>query len=153
MGGGGPLLLLLGGSRRRDLWARLATCTIRLPALRDRAEDIFALAQALASRSGTVLSSDGVEVEAVERLLLHEWPNNVRELAAVIDGAARLDHKPGLRQWTVEKLLGPSQHAGPPLLTEALVEEALAECGGNESQAARKLGVTRGRLRRFQSKK
>jgi len=141
--------MVADGDFRRDLWARLAQATLVLRPLRERLEDLFPIAQELARRSGRQLVSAEVEVEAMERMLLHEWKSNVRELAAVLDAAASQDPKPGLRLWAVEEVLGPSQAAGPPVLTDETVTAALAACDGNETQAARRLGVTRGRLRRF----
>lgn len=140
------------GEFRQDLWARLAMARIQLPPLRERSEDIFPIAQALAQRKGRQLGAATVEVEAMERLLLHEWRNNVRELAALIDSTAALDPKPGLRLWSIEEVLGPPPQ-GSPILTDETVRAALAASDGNESEAARRLGVTRGRLRRFLSKR
>jgi DNA-binding NtrC family response regulator len=87
------------GRFRRDLHARLSTAVIRLPALRERAADLFAIAQAVAPRCGLALDAADphVEVEAVERLLLEPWPNNVRGLVAALTAIAAIDSEPGLR--------------------------------------------------------
>ena len=112
------------------------------------------IAQALASRSGAALDPETMEVEAVERLLLRRWPRNVRELASVLEAAARRDPSPGLRLWALDDVLGdeepdaPARHA----LTDALVEATVAECGGNVTEAAKRLGVSRGQLLRFRKK-
>jgi hypothetical protein len=66
---------------RRDLLARFDT-RIRIPPLRERVEDLPAIAAALLGRPFSATS----EVEAVERLLLHAWPSNVRELEAALTG-------------------------------------------------------------------
>ena len=89
------------GAFRRDLLARLAIARIQVPALRLRSEDIFYVAAALAQRSGGTLVPEQVEVEAIERLLLEPWPNNVRGLDAVLASVRRVDPQPGLRLWAL----------------------------------------------------
>ncbi|MBL9024530.1 MAG: hypothetical protein JNL21_20210 [Myxococcales bacterium] len=69
--------MVAAGSFRRDLLARFNR-RIKIPPLRDRAEDIFAILSALAAGRGAPLDPERVEIEAVERLLLHDWPANVR---------------------------------------------------------------------------
>lgn len=69
------------GRFRDDLYFRLSTTAVRLPALREHPEDIPDLARALlarASRAG--LASKQIDAAAVRRLQLHRWPGNVREL-------------------------------------------------------------------------
>lgn len=139
------------GTFRRDLLARLAAARIDLPALRDRAEDLFAIMQALLAKRGEAFDPARVEVEAVERLMLHPWPSNIREVASVVERVAMLEPPPRLRLESVEQVLGPlasgvsSARSGP--LTTETIERAIAEAG-SESAAARKLGVSRGKLRR-----
>lgn len=137
------------GKFRRDLHARLAAARIEIPPLRERAEDIFAIAQALLAQRNERFDAARVEVEAVERLMLHDWKSNVRELAAAIDRVAMIEPPPGLRLQSVEAVLG--KQSAPPsgTLTAESVARALADANGNESEAARRLGVTRGKLRRF----
>jgi transcriptional regulator with GAF, ATPase, and Fis domain len=77
---------------REDLWYRIAVFPILLPPLRDRTEDIPALAKHFSQRAATrfglapVLPSDS----DVELLQEYDWPGNIRELGAVIDRAAIL---------------------------------------------------------------
>jgi DNA-binding NtrC family response regulator len=135
------------GAFRRDLLARLAMARILVPPLRERREDIFAVASALASRAGGALSAETSEVEAVERLLLEPWTGNVRELDAALAAARRLDPAPGLRLWALDEVLG-ERSGHPPALTEEAVEAAVQAAGGNVTAAAEKLGVSRGKLLR-----
>jgi DNA-binding NtrC family response regulator len=160
---------------RRDLYSRLITARVSLPPLRRRAEDLFAIAAAVAPRCGLELDPDRTEVEAVERLMLQRWPENVRGLMATLSRAAALDPAPGLRLWALAKALepqgeptgagskwppppaGPCEPPGPAgqrgmTLTAEVVSEALRACDGNETRAARRLGVSRGKLRRFRQK-
>jgi transcriptional regulator with GAF, ATPase, and Fis domain len=80
------------GSFREDLWYRIAVFPILLPPLRDRVEDIPALARHFAGRAAIrfglapVLPSD----EDIALLQTYDWPGNIRELGAVIDRAAIL---------------------------------------------------------------
>lgn len=136
------------GRFRRDLFARLAMARLRIPPLRARCEDVFSVARELAQRASQPLPPADVEVEAVERLLLSPWPNNVRELDATLAAVRRLDPEPGLRLWALEEVMGearPQKFA----LTQDVVEAAVAAAGGNVTAAAEKLGVSRGKLLRF----
>jgi transcriptional regulator with PAS, ATPase and Fis domain len=138
------------GAFRRDLLARLEAGRIELPPLRERRENIVAIMGALAARRGVALDPRAAEVEAVERLLLHAWPANVRELATTLDRTAAIEPLPRLRLATVERVLGAQPtSARKGQLTPDSVAQALAASSGNESEAARRLGVTRGKLRRF----
>jgi DNA-binding NtrC family response regulator len=136
------------GSFRRDLYARLAMAKIYIPSLADRREDIFAIACELSKRMNTELMEDAIEVEAVERLILEPWPNNVRELDAALMSVRSLDPKPGVRLWALEEVLG-KRRGNRTVLTEETVRGAIEDSGGNMSLAAETLGVTRGKLLRF----
>jgi transcriptional regulator with PAS, ATPase and Fis domain len=140
--------LVEAGTFRRDLHARLAMARIHLPALRERAEDIFDIACELSRRAGAPFGRDDVEVEAVERLLLMPWPSNVRELDAALAAIRRLDDAPGLRLWALEEVLGETP-ADKTALTRETVERAIEAAGGNVSAAAQQLGISRGKLLRL----
>jgi DNA-binding NtrC family response regulator len=139
------------GRFRRDLLARLGMVRIRLPALRERNEDLFFLAVELARRAGVVLGAEQSEVEAVERLLLEPWPGNVRELDAALGAARRLDPAAGLRLWSIDEVLG-AAHGRKPVLTQQTVDAAIEAAGGNVSAAAEGLGVSRGKLLRMRQR-
>ncbi len=74
---------------REDLFYRLNVFRIRLPALRERKEDIPLLVDAMVQRlaAGRKLRARRVSAEAMERLVSHDWPGNVRELENVIHRA------------------------------------------------------------------
>ena len=80
------------GTFREDLWYRLSVFPIRLPALRERPEDLPALAEYFADRAGRRLGGVGLTPTAADLALLerYSWPGNVRELGAVIERAAIL---------------------------------------------------------------
>jgi len=77
---------------REDLWYRLAVFPIRLPALRERPEDIPALARHFAQLASQQFGLKTVMPTQKDMRLLcaYEWPGNVRELASVVDRAAIL---------------------------------------------------------------
>ncbi len=145
---------------REDLYWRFAGSELQLPSLSQRPEDVFAIASAI-SPAGQPYIPDDVEAQAVEALMLHPFPGNVRELAGVLKVAAQHDPPPGLTLRGVQAALtlrgasaaAPSARAQaqsrPAPLTPATVERALAQTSGNQSQAARLLGVDRGALLRF----
>ncbi len=74
---------------RRDLFFRLNVLTVTLPPLRERTEDIFALALRFTAHFATESKRPtlGLSPQAVKRLLAHDWPGNVRELKHVIERA------------------------------------------------------------------
>jgi len=139
------------GTFRRDLFARLAMARITVPPLRERSEDILSVARAVATRLGDELPVDSIEVEAMERLLLERWPNNVRELEAALAASRRVDPLPGLRRWALDKVLGEAASSRPVLTGEAL-DVALRAAQGNVSAAASSLGVSRGKVLRLRKR-
>jgi transcriptional regulator with GAF, ATPase, and Fis domain len=80
------------GTFREDLWYRLAVFPIRLPPLRERLEDVPALAMHFALRASQRFGTKPLvpSPEDLRLLASYSWPGNVRELAAVIDRAAIL---------------------------------------------------------------
>ena len=135
---------------RRDLYARLAEAQIPIPPLRERVEDLYAIARSILAKEPDPIDPQTIEVEAMERMMLDPWLNNVRGLIALFRQLRTVDSEPGIRRWAVDDVLGSlSLPASTGHLSKALVEDALSACDGNETQAARRLGVTRGKLRRF----
>jgi MoxR-like ATPase len=128
---------------RRDLLARFPV-RIEVPPLRERPEDLFAILRALWARRGASLDPKVADVEAVERLMLEKWPANVRDLERL---AASVDPAAPLTVSAVERVLGAPSVRAP--VTRETVERALAACKGNQSEAARRLGVTRAKVRRL----
>ncbi len=137
------------GRFRRDLLARLAAAHVELPPLRERAEDAYAIACAIVAQRGEQFDPAQVEVEAVEALMLRAWPGNVRELVAALERIAAVEPPPALRLAAVERALGAGVPSRPGPLTPERVQAALEACSGNQSEAARQLGVSRGQLLRF----
>jgi hydrogenase-4 transcriptional activator len=121
------------GRFRADLWYRIAVFPIELPPLRDRPEDMPALANHFAARAARRF---GLPVLAVSpsdlpRLLAYSWPGNARELAAVIDRAAILGQGRRLEVATALGMpLGPAS-TQPVANGEAAHDPALAKRAPN----------------------
>src|SRR5580698_7105584 len=131
------------GVFREDLYYRLNTIEIPLPALAARPADIVPLAQHFLGPKLT-LSDD-----ARQALLQHSWPGNVRELRNVVERARLLvtggDVKVADLNLPPPKASGTSEEEG---LTRAALEASLRAAGGNVSRAAASLGLSRQALYR-----
>jgi transcriptional regulator with GAF, ATPase, and Fis domain len=138
------------GRFREDLWYRLAVFPISLPPLRERPEDIPALARHFASRAATRfgLPPRMPTPEDISILVSYAWPGNVRELIAVMDRAAILGDGHRLE---VAKALG-VQTSQPTVRTESPVSAAPSAGPVMELDEAMRrhietaLSATRGRI-------
>jgi DNA-binding NtrC family response regulator len=131
------------GVFREDLYYRLNTIEIPLPALSARPADILPLAQHFLG-SDLSLSDD-----ARQALLQHGWPGNVRELRNVVERARLLvtggEVKVADLNLPPPKASGTNEEEG---LTRAALEASLRAAGGNVSRAAASLGLSRQALYR-----
>ena len=143
------------GRFREDLLFRLNTVEIRLPPLRERKEDIPLLAAhflaGFSGHYGKALS--GFEPAALDAMVRHPWPGNVRELRHVVERAVLLARGDAVSP--ADLALGMGDAGGEPLedmtLSDAeqwLIKRALDQAGGNVSDAAKRLGVSRSALYR-----
>jgi two-component system, NtrC family, response regulator AtoC len=155
---------------REDLYYRLHAIPIHLPPLRERPEDVIALAKTFLSEYSKKYgrSFRGIAAEAHRRLFAYPWPGNVRELRHVIERICILHEGEQLLESHLPKELSdPSRQDIPgsfPLeypvpeeginldqvvdqFTHSLIERVLKMADGNISQAAKLLGVPRGTLR------
>jgi DNA-binding NtrC family response regulator len=147
------------GRFRSDLLFRLNTVEIHLPALRERREDIPALAAHFLSRYATRYRRpvEGFDPPALQVLLSHAWPGNVRELDHTMERAvlmARSSHI-GIADLALNTQRPGSQTLDDMSLetVEAiLIQKALARSQGNVTQAAEALGLSRGALYRRMEK-
>jgi DNA-binding NtrC family response regulator len=140
------------GRLREDLVYRLNTVELRLPPLRERRDDIPDLASTFLARARGGRSR-ALSSAAMEALLAHSWPGNVRELEHVIERASLL--ATGGEITAEDLMLRPRGDAAPRLeemtieqVERYLIERALAAQGGNVSEAARALGLSRSALYR-----
>ncbi|RJQ66028.1 MAG: response regulator [Desulfobacteraceae bacterium] len=150
------------GRFREDLFYRLNVVTLEVPPLRDRLEDIPLLAQHFLHffSEKNRKTVKGFSPQAMDMLIKHDWPGNVRELENAIERAVVLI----TGEYITEKHLPLSivQHYAPPQetsfdtvgLPEAgqrsldeiereVILSTLETAGGNKSEAARRLGITR----------
>jgi DNA-binding NtrC family response regulator len=149
--------LVRQGAFRSDLYSRLAQWVIRVPALRDRREDIPALTRSLLLRLGAAART--LEPELAEALLLHPWPLNVRGLSNVLsiaviatpgDGplglmpeviSALKDNRTDLERETPEE--------PQTVLDHFALDALLRRFHGRVAEAARHVGVSRPKMYRM----
>ena len=142
------------GTFREDLFYRLNVIQVMLPPLRDRREDIPALAEHFLTRSAAKLNRTlRLSPGALERLLRYAWPGNVRELENALERAAILARTDAVEpddlppHVSAGLQLGPSP-ALPQQITLAEAEQAhilqtLERFGRSHSEAAEALGIGR----------
>ncbi len=144
-----------GGRFRQDLLFRLNTVEIRIPPLRERREDVPLLAQQFlrqhAQRYRKKLT--GFEASAMQSLLEHSWPGNVRELDHAIERAVLLTQGPQVKVGDLalrvnRDAVGRLEDMSLEDVECFLIKKAMTRFGGNVSQAARALGLSRSALYR-----
>ena len=147
---------------REDLYYRLKVVTLELPPLRERPEDIPALAQRFLERVTTRLGLEKRQIgdAALARLVRHRWPGNVRELANVIEQAAVLapaavieeadlklggasEALVGVEADAVGLSFGEAKRRAVDRFERGYLLEALRKSGGNISRAAEAVGMVR----------
>jgi two-component system response regulator AtoC len=144
------------GRFREDLYYRLAVVELTVPPLRERREDIPALAEAFARGCAERFGVEGVRLtpELVRRLQQREWPGNVRELENVVTRLVALSSGGPLGVEALEEPSGEAGAAGRAASAQSfreqmgvfereLLQRTLAETGGNQSEAARRLRLSR----------
>ena len=154
--------LMAEGKFREDLFYRINIIALRIPALRERREDILPLVKHFVDKYNEdfhkTIRKMSKEVEHF--FMAYDWPGNVRELKNVIERAMilgegdtlLLEHLPmeivGENQERIMTGLRlPPEGISMDKLEEALVREALKMTGGNQTKAARLLGISRDSLR------
>jgi DNA-binding NtrC family response regulator len=156
--------MVADGRFREDLFYRLNVIPIRLPALRERADDVPLIAEHFLAKftreMGKVLG--GFHAEAAARLREYQWPGNVRELENVIERAVALESSDRIQASTLGDHLaggqtgmtaGAGRHAQLPSsgfnleqhlqeVERTHVERALRQAGGVQIRAAELLGLS-----------
>jgi DNA-binding NtrC family response regulator len=149
------------GRFRQDLFFRLNTVEIHLPPLRERPEDIPALAEHFLGRHAQRYRKPlrGFDPAAVEVMRAYSWPGNVRELDHVVQRAVLLARSDEVKP--ADLGLQPAGGGGGERRLEEmsleeverlLIQKALRRFGGNVSQAAEALGLSRSALYRRMQK-
>ena len=136
------------GEFRQDLLFRINTIHIHIPPLRNRKEDIVPLAERFIERYGQKYGKAGLMLsgDAAEKLKNHSWEGNIRELQNTIEKSVIMcdgdiispDH---LELHTSQRPTTEAQTLED--MEQQLIANAIAQCGGNLSQVAQQLGITR----------
>jgi two-component system response regulator HydG len=147
------------GSFRRDLYFRLSVITLTLPPLRKRGDDALLIAEELLQRMAHQHGLPVPPLSQASRKAIgsHHWPGNVRELKNAVERALLLSEPGELDTGELVPRLAAEPESGGPLpfparlddITAAAARATLEGCGGNRSEAARRLGISRRRLRRL----
>ena len=146
------------GRFREDLYYRLNVVALEMPPLRERREDIPLLAQHFLE----ALSRDnrknikGFTPQAMDRLMKYDWPGNVRELMNAVERGVVLSRSEYLDEEALSLISsdesssqdissGEGLNADMPLdeVEKTTILKTLESAGGNKSEAARRLGITR----------
>jgi transcriptional regulator with PAS, ATPase and Fis domain len=153
------------GAFRQDLYYRLNVIQLIVPPLRERPQDILPLARFFVEHYNAKFKRqiEGISPEAESLLLAHDWAGNVRELRNAIERAMILEDTAYIRPASLPiavrgpessaALAGPASSApggdGMSLVEQErrLLVQALEKTGGNQTQAARLLRITRDTLR------
>jgi two-component system response regulator PilR (NtrC family) len=151
------------GAFRQDLYYRLNVIEVRVPALRERREDIPLLAQSILARLARENNLKGVtelDAAALERLGQYDFPGNVRELENILERAVTLSDgrritaaELQLRRATETPAPAPRAPAATPLgqhveeVEKQAIRDALQQTAGNKTRAAALLGMSFRQLR------
>jgi PAS domain S-box-containing protein len=152
------------GAFRQDLYFRLNVIQIALPPLRERSDDILPLTHFYMRYYNRKFKRhiEHVSPDAERALLSYDWPGNVRELRNAIERAMILEESSTLTLASLPVAMARAEHKSPAALTLAqvleagisleenermLLKSALEKTGGNQTQAAHVLGITRDTLR------
>ena len=137
------------GAFRKDLFFRLNVVSIKMPSLRDRKEDIPALARHFLERFDSKSAME-ISDEALGRLMSYDWPGNVRELENCIQRAVSLGSGPFIQMqdlpsamlYHVVRNSSSRQDTGTlQALEQQAIQEALHATGGDRVRAAKLLGI------------
>jgi len=152
-----PMKCVRDGEFREDLYYRLNVFALPIPPLREHRQDLPELVAAYLVQRGYGL--EAVSKEALELLAEHDFPGNVRELQNVIESGLILSGgKPVLPEQIAERLMPQASSLKPQTpsipddglsladVERSHLEAALKKTGGNQSQAARLLGISRATL-------
>lgn len=146
------------GNFREDLYYRLNVINLKVPPLRERREDIPLLAEhflkMFSAKNDKAIK--GFTPQAMDRLIRYRWPGNVREMMNAVESAVVLSDSEYISESDLSLLHAelPSLEAVAPVSADLPLEEVekttilktLEISGGNKSEAARKLGITRATL-------
>jgi len=151
---------------RQDLYFRLNVIHITIPPLRERPDDIVPMARFFVDHYNRKFKRhiNGVSSEAIRLMLAHDWPGNVRELRNAIERSMILEEGSEIRPSSLPITIGHTTAMSAPATSvpaaefpdsglsledneKQLLMRALEKTGGNQTQAAKLLHITRDTLR------
>lgn len=148
------------GTFREDLYYRLNVIPIDIPPLRDRPEDIMGLVEHFIAQFNEEFHKEvrGLSSEARSVLQMYPWPGNVREVRNVIERAILLCSGDEIQaedllirgapcRFEAKGILLPEEGVRLEDVEKSLVRQALERTGGNQSRAAKLLGLSRDQVR------
>jgi len=149
------------GTFREDLYYRLNIVSVKIPPLRERREDILQLIEHFISKYSKENNKDDIEIsrEAVDLLMKYNYPGNVRELENIIERAVVLcrdniitlsDIPNSIRGFKQEEIITSSDVTladQVEALEKKLIYDALDKSNGNQTLAAKMLGLTERNIR------
>jgi DNA-binding NtrC family response regulator len=145
------------GQFRSDLYFRISTLRLRIPALRERLDDIPTITDTLLEQLGSDMKRDGLRISDSARMALqrYSWPGNIRELRNVLERAALLSDD-GVIHTTGLEFEAPSRQelVAQPTASNLTLKEierstivkTLEAEGGNVIRSAKRLGIHRSSL-------
>ena len=158
------LMLVNQGEFRQDLFYRINVIEVRVPALRERADDIPKLSQYLLSQIAHAQGNESFKIadEAIEQLKRYNFPGNIRELENILERATTLSMGQEIQPVDLNLTVAPLVHSEPSppsgaavpsrdglTLDEYLekievdeIQKALQAANGNKTQAAKLLGIS-----------
>ena len=148
-------------SFREDLYYRLNVIQLWIPPIRERPDDVLPLLEHFIRLYNAKFQCNiqGISEEAKTLLVAHSWPGNVREIRNVVERAMVLEDSGVITPASLalgQGAIYPADSGPPPLaagessledVERAMLESALEKCSGNQTRAAKMLGVSRDTLR------
>lgn len=137
------------GRFREDLYYRINTMHLHLPALRQRPDDILPLAELFFKTFAVKYHRDvrGIEPDAAARLKAHSWSGNIRQLQNTVEKAVILSDGPMLKAGDFQLDAHPVVSSDPvrtiDQAEEQAIRSAMTRCGGNLTLVAKELGISR----------
>lgn len=143
------------GAFRRDLYYRLNILKLKVPALRERKEDIKLLSRYFVSKISLKYKKVvNITEGALDRLQRYSWPGNIRELENIIESLIVLADDI-ITEAQVDELIGENVEEDAEnkdsleIIKNKHILKVLSECGGNQTLAAKRLGISRTHLWRL----
>lgn len=148
---------IAAGRFREDLYYRINVIPIHIPSLRERKEDVRVLLNHFIQSYGSEMrkETDGFEKEVLDMLSGYPWPGNVRELKNLVERLMVLSKNKTIHASDLPEEYRKSKADSHEVLSyqqakrafeERFIRQALQECGGNITLAARRIGIARKNL-------